>query len=190
MLNGGSIVACVLQALTEQILSISIVGLQCDYFLQQFGRPFWLVFLFCRQSEEIERTGIIRLESNGGFQFLPRIAILAGFEVEASQVVMRRGELGIKSRRLGKLLESPGSVELIDQSDPQIEMSLSGIRRKGYGFLEALHGVRSALGFTLEHSQGSVGIGIVGSHLNGRAKLLLCLREPCLLCQEKAEVDV
>ena len=48
------------------------------------------------------------------------VVVVARFEVESAQIVMSGGKVGIEPGGFGKLLETVGAVELIDQGNPQI----------------------------------------------------------------------
>src|SRR6266567_6622640 len=128
MLNCRGAVTRMLHVLPEEVLCIGVIGLQRHNFLQEFGGALDIVFLFCRKSQEIERSNVIRLQTNRNTQFLICIFVLAGLEEETAEIVMGGGELGIQSGCLGKLLEPISSVKLIDQRNPQVQMSLRGIR--------------------------------------------------------------
>jgi len=137
VLNGGRVVARMRQILTEQVLRIRIVGLQRDHSLQEFRRPFRLVFLFCRESQEIESTRIVRLQTIGGFELPACVVILACFEVEAAPDCNERWPAWIEPGGLGKLLESARTVELIYQCNAQVEVGLGGAGLERHCLLES-----------------------------------------------------
>src|SRR5260370_38468849 len=111
MLNRRGGVARMLQVLTEQILSIGVVGLEGNHLIQELGSLLRSVFLFCREREEIERLSIIRLQMNCALQFLVRLFILAGLEEESAQIVMSRGKCRLQPSGFRKFLTPAGALE-------------------------------------------------------------------------------
>ena len=56
---------------------------------------------------------------------------------------MSGGKVWIQSGGFRKLLKSGGTIELIDQRDAQVQVSLCGCRFEGYGLLKILDGFRA-----------------------------------------------
>ena len=92
VLNGSGAVTRVVQILPEQVLRIRIVGLQRHHFLQKLGCSLRLVFLLCRESEEIECACMSRAVCDCGFQFPARVLIFASLVEESAQVVVSRSQ--------------------------------------------------------------------------------------------------
>src|ERR1700746_1812114 len=115
VLDRTSMVAQMIKILPQQKLRICIFRLELDYSSQEFSGAFSLVFLFGGEGEKVEGAHIIGLQSRSGGEFLVRVAVFSAFIMKATQVVVGRRKLRIKSRTLGELVECSGPVKLICQ---------------------------------------------------------------------------
>src|SRR6266404_1245193 len=179
------------QISAQEILRVRVLRLKHYDLVQEFCSTIDLIVLPFRKRQEIECTRKVRLQAHGCSQLLARFIVLARFEIEVAEIIMRSGGIRINPRGCCEFVKRCDSIVLVHERNTQVQVGIRGMRLQRNDFPKSFDRLRAATSLCFEHSKRGVSLRAFRVDLDRRPEFLLRLGKIALPrhCQSQVHIS-